>query len=405
MIAKVAWLNIWRSRTRSLVVISSIIIGIWSLVFLLAFMNGQVNNYISSIIENETSHIQIHAPQFKEDFEVSQLMPDAGEIVNELSTAQGVKGITGRVLLNGMLSSSAAAQGVMVKGVNLAKEQAVTHLQDKLIEGQPIKPSGKNEMMISQRMAKKLKVKLRSKVVLTFQNVDSDITTAAFRIVGIYKTTSKRNDELFAFAGIHDLRRLAEMPDGGAHQIALLVNDFDATDLQAIELAEKYPHLKVETYKQISPDLELFNSQIKLNMIIMTTIFMLALIFGIINTMLMAVLERMKELGMLMAVGMNKLRVFSMVVLETLFIAFIGAPIGMLLGYLTTSYLHNTGIDLSAWSEALEEFGMANIIRPFVNTETFFIITIAVVITAVLASIYPAMKAIRLKPVQALRKI
>jgi len=405
MIAKVAWLNIWRSRTRSVVVISSIIIGIWSLVFLLAFMNGQVNNYISSIIENETSHIQIHHPQFKEDFEVNQLIPNAEEIVNELSTAEGVKATTERVLLNGMLSSSAAAQGVMVKGVNLSEEQSVTHLREKIIDGKPIEPAGKNEMLISQRMAKKLKVRLRSKVVLTFQNINTDITTAAFRIVGIYKTTSKRNDELFVFADIHDLRRLAEMPDGSAHQIALLVDDFDATDLKASDLSGKYPKLKVETYKQISPDLELFNSQIKLNMIIMTTIFMLALIFGIINTMLMAVLERMKELGMLMAVGMNKLRVFLMVVLETLFIALIGAPIGMLLGYLTTSYLYTTGIDLSAWSEALEEFGMANIIRPFVNADTFFIISIAVIITAVLASIYPAIKAVRLKPVEALRKI
>ncbi|NND05923.1 MAG: ABC transporter permease [Saprospiraceae bacterium] len=405
MIAKIAWLNIWRSRTRSLVVISSIIIGIWSLVFLLAFMNGQVNNYISSIIENETSHIQIHTPQFKEDFEVDQLIPNADQLVAELGKSADIHAATGRILLNGMLSSSAAARGVMVKGIDLRLEQPVSHLQEKIISGQPIGSGRKNEIMLSQRMAEKLKVKLRSKVVLTFQNISSDITTAAFRVVGIYKTTSKRNDELYAFADIADLQRLAEMPQGSAHQIALLVNDFDATDTLAAEISNQHQLLKVETYKEISPDLELFNSQIKLNMIIMTTIFMLALIFGIINTMLMAVLERMKELGMLMAVGMNKLRVFFMVVLETLLIALIGAPIGMLLGYLTTQYLNETGIDLSTWSEALEEFGMANIIRPFVTADTFFIISIAVVITAVLASIYPAFKAIRLKPVQALRKI
>ena len=140
-------------------------------------------------------------------------------------------------------------------------------------------------------------------------------------------------------------------------------------------------------------------------MIIMTVIFMLALIFGIINTMLMAVLERIKELGMLMAVGMNKMNVFFMVVLETIFIALIGAPIGMLLGLMTTSYLHRVGIDLSNWSKALEEFGMSDVVRPSLNTETFMIIVLAVVITAILASVYPALKAIRLRPVEALRKI
>ncbi len=405
MITKIAWLNIWRSRTRSLVVISSIIIGIWSLVFLLAFMKGQVNNYISSIIENETSHIQMHHPHFKEDFKVDQLIPEAQQLMGDIRDSLAVRAITARVLLNGMLASSAAAQGVMVKGVDLDQEQDVTHLTNKIIDGDPIDGKRKNQMLISQRMAEKLKVKVRSKVVLTFQNVHADISTAAFRISGIYKTTSKRNDELYVFARIDDLRRLAEMPDGSAHQLAILVNDFDATDTIAAQVANAYPSLKVETYKQISPDLELFNSQIQLNMIIMTTIFMLALIFGIINTMLMAVLERMKELGMLMAVGMNKLRVFMMVVLETIYIALVGAPIGMLLGYLTTKYLYRVGIDLSAWSEALEEFGMANIIRPEVDTNTFLTISIAVIITAVLASIYPALKAIRLQPVEALRKI
>ena len=108
---------------------------------------------------------------------------------------------------------------------------------------------------------------------------------------------------------------------------------------------------------------------------------------------------------MLMAVGMNKFKVFLMVVLETIFISVLGAPIGMLLGYLTTSYLNRVGINLSAWSNALEEFGMANVVRPEVDAEAFYTIGIAVMITAVLASIYPAFKAIRLRPVQALRKI
>ncbi len=140
-------------------------------------------------------------------------------------------------------------------------------------------------------------------------------------------------------------------------------------------------------------------------MYVFVGIILLALGFGIVNTMLMVILERVKELGMLMAVGMNKLKVFTMVVLETIFIALIGAPIGMLLGYLTTAYLNRVGIDLSRWSKALEEFGMSDLVRPTLDNETLITIAIAVIITAILASIYPAFKAIRLKPVEALRKI
>ena len=121
--------------------------------------------------------------------------------------------------------------------------------------------------------------------------------------------------------------------------------------------------------------------------------------------MLMAVLERVKELGMLMAIGMNKMRVFSMVVLETLYIALVGAPIGILLGYITTQYLNRVGINLSNWSRALEEFGMKDIVRPSIEPSMIVTVAIAVFITAVLASIYPAFKAIRLRPVEALRKL
>jgi ABC-type lipoprotein release transport system permease subunit len=404
MLIKIAWRNIWRSRTRSLVVIGSVVMGIWALLFLLGFFRGQIDNYISNIIENQTSHIQFHDSIFKTDFEVRLFMPDALDIQNELQAKPEIKAVTSRILVNGMLSSSATAQGVMLKGIDPRQEQTVTGLLDKIIEGDGFEPGKRNQILLSQRMAEKLKVKLRSKVVMTFQNIYGDITTAAFRVAGIYKTSNRLSDELYIYAFIDDVRSLTEMPEKGAHEIALLVHDFDRTDQIAAELKPKYPKWKVETYKEISPDLELFNSQIKINMLIMTVIFMLALIFGIINTMLMAVLERMKELGMLMAVGMNKLKIFVMVVLETIFIALIGAPIGMLLGIGTVRYLNKIGIDLSSWSRALEEFGMSEIVRPEVNSDTIFTITIAVVITAILAAIYPALKAIKLKPVEALRK-
>jgi ABC-type lipoprotein release transport system permease subunit len=405
MLPKIAWRNIWRSRTRSLVVIGSVVIGIWALIFLLGFFRGQVDNYVSNIIENETSHIQIHDSVFKTDFEVRLFMPDATGIEKNLLQEAGIKAVTSRLMVNGMLASSAAVQGVMVKGVDLEKENTVTRLSEKIMDGPGFEPDKKNQVLLSQRMAEKLKVGLRSKVVLTFQNVNGDISTAAFRVAGLYKTVNRMSDELYVYAQIDDLRRLTDVPLTGAHEIAMLVHDFDQTDIVAAGLQQNLPQWKVETYKQISPDLELFNSQIRINMIIMTVIFMLALIFGIINTMLMAVLERMKELGMLMAVGMNKLKVFTMVVLETIFIALIGAPIGMLLGHFTTVYLNRVGIDLSRWSKALEEFGMSDTVRPNLNTETFLTIVVAVVITAILASIYPALKAIRLKPVEALRKI
>ena len=132
---------------------------------------------------------------------------------------------------------------------------------------------------------------------------------------------------------------------------------------------------------------------------------MLALSFGIINTMLMAVLERIRELGMLMAIGMNKLKVFTMIVLETIMLVAVGAPVGVLLGTLTIAFLGHRGIDLSAFSDTLKMYGMSDTIYFQVEPVVYLQMAIAVSVTALLASIYPALKAIRLRPVEAIRKI
>ena len=138
---------------------------------------------------------------------------------------------------------------------------------------------------------------------------------------------------------------------------------------------------------------------------VLMMIVLIALVFGIVNTMLMAVLERMKELGMLMAVGMTKVRVFLMILIETIYLGVIGAPIGLLLGYLTISYYAEKGVDLTEYSEGLEAFGYESILYPFVEERVYIAVTIGVFLTAFVGAIYPALKAVRLKPVEALHKI
>ena len=117
------------------------------------------------------------------------------------------------------------------------------------------------------------------------------------------------------------------------------------------------------------------------------------------------VLERIKELGMLMAVGMNKIRVFSMILIETLYLGIIASPVGLFLGWLTISYYTKEGVDLTNYSEGLESFGYSSILYPYIDSEAYITITVGVVITAFLAALYPAWKAVKLKPVEALHKI
>ncbi|MEO0340392.1 MAG: FtsX-like permease family protein, partial [Bacteroidota bacterium] len=158
-----------------------------------------------------------------------------------------------------------------------------------------------------------------------------------------------------------------------------------------------FPSLLVENYRERAPDVELYESMLGSLSLIYLIIIMLALVFGIINTMLMAVLERLRELGMLMAIGMNKLKVFLMIVTETLLLTLVGAPVGLALGALTVAYVGKRGLDLSAFSSTMEMYGMANVVYFDLAPEVYWQVVIVVSLTAILASIYPALKAIRLR--------
>lgn len=404
MIINIAWRNIWRSPTRSGVVIGAIILGIWALIFMISFSSGMVDSYVSSAIENNIGHIQVHKEAFKEDADIDFHFEPTDEQLETLRSIPGVQGVAPRSIVSAMVGSSRSTNGAQILGVDFTAEQMVSSMPNKIIEGDYLSEKTKNPLVIGDALAKKLSVKIRSKVVLTFQDLDGNITAGAFRIVGIFDTGNKLFDEGMAFVRIKDLNSLLGK-EGMAHELSFFLSEPDRlSEIQAL-VKKQLPDLLVESYSEVSPELKLYEGQIQTSATIFMGIIMLALLFGIINTMLMAVLERYRELGMLMAVGMNKLRVFTMIVLETIMLATVALFPGLLLGWGTVKYFAINGIDMSAFSKGLEQFGMAQIIYPSLETAIYQQLALAVAITAVLGALYPAWKAISLKPVEAIRKI
>jgi len=404
MLLQIAWRNIWRSRTRSLVVIGAVLIGVWSILFIVAFSAAIVGGYVKKAIKNETSHIQLHHPDFVEDKEIKYVLDSPNATLAKIEENPMVESATLRTVVNGMLRSSRGARGVAIKGVDPEKERVVTEFDTKIVDGKYFTAGRKNEILISQESAEKLKLKIRKKVVIQFQDVNNDIIAGAFRIVGIYKTGNKLFDQSNIMVKRSDLNRLIG-EENMAHEVALVLYNKDDLAKAGEQFKTNFPNLLIQNYREISPEVQLYESQIDVSSAIFTTIFMLALIFGIINTMLMAVLERNRELGMLMAVGMNKGKVFRMIVLETLLLGIVAAPIGLLLGWLTITYFGNTGIDLSAFSSSMEQFGLETQVYTELPAKQYYSLAISVLITALLASLYPAWKAISLRPVEAIRKI
>ena len=404
MLFKIAWKNIWRNKTRSLVVIVAIMVGVWSVIFLSGFSIGMGQSYVENAIQNEISHIQIHHPEFNKDKDSEFQISDPEDVVDIVREEENVAAATMRTVINGMVASAKSVRGVEIRGINPQTENEVTKLASNITSGEYLTDDKQNGILISESLAEKLKVKLKKKVTLRFQDADNNLIDGAFRVSGIFKTKNKSFDESLVFVHHKKINKLLGIKLS-AHEIAIFINDMELLDQTTANLKSKLPALTIETYKEISPDIDLFTSQINMSSSIFTFVVMLGLIFGIINTMLMAVLERTKEIGMLMAIGMNKIKVFLMIVIETLMLGFIGMPVGLFLGMIFINWLSKKGVDLSNWSEGMNEFGMSEIVYPAINNGAFVNLAFAVLLTSLLASIYPAYKAIRLRPVEALHKI
>ncbi|HRH66145.1 MAG TPA: FtsX-like permease family protein [Bacteroidia bacterium] len=403
MIIKVAWRNVWRHKTRSAVIVFSVMFGIWAGIFMQSFMNGMVEQRVRTSIQTEVSHLQIHNPGFSKDHDANYFIPDGPAFVKTISGFPQVQSVCGRVIAKGMIATSSGSAGIKINGIEPAAERSTTQLDKSLIEGNYLSTEGKNEIFIGEKLLKKLKLKLKSKVVLTVMDKDNNIASGAFRIRGIFRTQNTPYDEANVFVYGKDLSELLGTP-GEIHEIAVLLKSNAALDSTCQKLQSGWPSVKTETWKEIAPEIDLTVSVANQSFYIFMGIIMLALAFGIVNTMLMAILERTREIGMLMALGMNKAKVFYMIFLETLFLVFCGTPFGIILSLITTYYFGKYGIDMSGYKEVYSSFGYSEMIYPTINLRDYRIILELVVATTIFSSLFPARRALKLNPSEAIRK-
>lgn len=402
-ILKLSWKNVWRNPTRSGVVILAVVLGTWAGIFSTGLMNGLSMQYIKNQLDTSVSHLQIHHPTYSEEFLPKYYLPNPDSLIMKLSRFDFTSAVTGRSVIQGLASSATTTFGITVKGINTKTDSTVTDVHSYLSEGEYLSESARNPVLIGDNLAKRLKLAIRSRLVINFQDVEGNITAGAFRVAGIFDTPNSAFDEGTVFVNRVDLNRLLGR-ENTIHEIAIMVDNFKNADHYRDSLARS-SDLEIRSWGDISPSLRYTDSNVDFMLYIFMTIIAIALVFGIINTMLMAVLERTQELGMLMAIGVNRIRTFSMVMLETLFLTIVGVPVGMVLSWLTILWVGQVGIDLSAFALGLEEYGMSTMVYPELPEGYFINIGLLMVAATLLAAIYPSIKALKLNPVQAIRKV
>lgn len=404
MIFVLAWRNIWRNKMRSLVIMLSVVLGLFSGIAILALYKGMAKSRVRTVIDAETGHLQLHDTSFKTDLNPSFVIKDGEQIVRIIRTIPEVKLAAPRSITQGMLATATGSAGVQINGVLPEMEYDASQLKKKIIQGREFDSTRKNEIMIGKKLALKMKLHIGSKLVLTFTDSTATIVSGAFRVAAIYESDNAPLDEKNVFVTMTDLNNL--LATGNSfHEIVILLQKDEQLQSVQNQLQKKFPAYSIESWKEISPETDLLVKTTDEYSYIIMIIIMFALAFGIINIMLMAIMERIREIGMMMALGTTRLRIFFMVLMETIFLTMAGTPVGILIGWLVTSYYYKNGLDLSGMGrEMMRSFGFGTMIYPEFPWEKLSGIMLIVAGTAILSSLFPAIKALKLQPVEALRR-
>ncbi|MBU2446664.1 MAG: ABC transporter permease [Bacteroidetes bacterium] len=402
MLFKLAWKNIWRNKRRSFIIIAATALGLWGGLFATAIMIGMWETAIDSAINRDLSHIQIHKPGFTAEKQISNFISHPQSVTNGLSEITEIIDYSSRTVIEGMASSPTSSQGVKILGIDPENEQKITDNYKKIVEGSYFGETHRNSIVIGKKLADKLKLRLNSKLVCSFQGLDGSIIYASFRISGIFDTESSTFNELNVFILQSDLNRLLNV-ESLIHEIAIKTRSSLFVDTVKSQLQLKFPNLAVDSWKDLAPEFRLTQETLYIQMYFFVGIILFALLFGITNTMLMSVLERVREFGMLMAVGMKKIRIFTLILFETVLLSLAGGFVGVVLAAVTTEYFAISGINLSAFTEGLAIYGVSPMLYPDLPIDVYIVMTIMIISTSVIAAIYPSIKAIRLQPAVAIR--
>ena len=401
---KISWRNVWRNKLRSFVVIISVVFGLLGGIIIIAMSYGLNEERMNNAVETYLSHIQIHNKSFSEEYNIKHTIDNLEGIENAINNDSRVVSYSKRIILNGMLSNSNGSYGIQVKGVDPIEEVKVTNTYEKVIEGEYFKSEKENTILVGKKLAERLNLKLKSKVVITFQDENYELTSLLYRVEGIFRSGNSRYDEANVF--VKNVSITKNLPNfSGYHEIPILLTDIELRNQVKNDLISKNSNNLIEGWDDISKDLAYANEMLAAVLYIFMMIILSGLSFGIVNTMLMAILERRKEIGMLMSIGMSRFKIFLMISFETMFLSIVALPIGLILSYSIVEYYSVVGIDLSIVEAGLENFVVGTRLYFKVPNQEYFIVAIMVFVISIISSIFPSVRALKINPVEATKTI
>jgi ABC-type lipoprotein release transport system permease subunit len=399
-----AWRNLWRNRRRTLVILTAVVIGVWSMICVGALSRGIADQMVQNGIATLTGHLQIHHRGFRSDPVVENSITDPAAVLARLPALlpPGSRWSV-RVRVSAVAANARHSGGVTLVGVDPAREAQVSFIGGGVTTGMFLPPDVPWAIVVGRALAEQFDTRPGRKLVLMSQDTVREIASRAFRITGVFDAEMAATEKQFVFVNLAQAREMLKLGEG-ASEVAILLPDPRLVDTVAHRLRSALAPegCEVHTWQELLPLVTAILKMYDVFIFLWFLVVFVAMSFGIVNTTLMAVFERIREFGLLRALGMKPSGIVAAVLTESLMLLALGSAVGNALGLASVLALSDRGIDLSAMAAGLEFAGMGRVIIPRIVLLDLALANGVVLVLGAVVSVYPALKAARFTPVEAL---
>ncbi len=401
--AQLGWRNLWRNKRRTLIMLAAVVLGAWAMILMTALTRGLVGGVVQDGIRALPGHVQIHHPGFREDPSVATLMDPPSEELLAALASEEIPAWSQRVRVPAVISSERDTRGVTLVGIDPEAERDISFIADDVSDGRHLESADDKGLILGRKLAERLETELGKRVVVMSQDPDNEIAERGFRVVGIFDSELEAQELGFAFAGEKTVQKLLRIGDRTS-EIAIAAPDYRQVDpiYERVRAAapadvEVAPWYEVDTY------LATMQSMMDSVVVIFVVIIFLVLAFGLANTLVMAVYERVREIGLMLALGVTPKNVMAQILAEAILLLGTGLVVGNVIAWLTILPIRD-GIDLTAFAEGLADMGAGTTLVPSLQLQDVIVANVLVLVLGFFASISPAWRASRLEPVEAISK-
>ncbi|MCU7890979.1 MAG: FtsX-like permease family protein [Candidatus Thiodiazotropha sp. (ex Ustalcina ferruginea)] len=393
--------NLLRNRRRTLI---TLIFGIATLTLLSALNDGWLSQMKTNFILSYTGHLQIHAKGFETSQNLNDRIKDPEEVSRLMQSYPEIIGWTQRIRTSGLASVSGNSAGIQIMATDPEQETWVTSMDQGIKEGIWLRPGMSHDLLLGRTVAQNLGAELGDRVILMAQRLNGEMVSEVFFLRGVLETGAPQIDRTLAVITLNSAQQWLQM-DQTVTDIVIRADVHDNTDVLYRLFVQQLSDLKYEImpWQELDPMVrQWLEFSDAYGFVILFVVIILVLI-EILNTMLISLHERQKELGVIVAIGTKRYQIFLMLLLEAVMLIFIGAILGYLAGSLIVYSVADNGINLTHFANAFEFFYMDPVIHPQLTQSSAIKILGTTLAAALLAGIYPAWKATRLPLSQALR--